>query len=152
LLWENDLIQKEFRDEVQMLILNGEEWQFGAAQTSVKQILEFRLDEMANKMQKVAPRLWDMLEILLSATKKVQRVSESTLGDAAAEDNELYWTHVDTHSLEGIIEMIMEDENAQKMRIKAHCSALVIIVCDLFCKFLEQQPIEIYFDRRKSSF
>ena len=41
--WAYGFIQKEFKDEVQMLILNGEEWQFGAARASVKQILEFRM-------------------------------------------------------------------------------------------------------------
>jgi hypothetical protein len=125
-----DLVQKGFRDEVQMLILNGKEWQFGAAQATVKQILEFRLDEMAKKMQKIAPRLWDVLGILLSATKTIQQQSES-MPSGADEDDEEYWVHIDTHSLEGIIEMITQDQKAREQRRKARRTALVTIVSHL---------------------
>ena len=103
------LIQKEFKDEVQMLILNGEEWQFGASWAFLKQIPEFRIDKMAKKMKEIAPRLWDMLGSLLSAMKRVSKIQEPGTPDKDDEnaDSE-YWVYVDTHSLEGIIEMIME--------------------------------------------
>ena len=54
--WAYHLIQKELRGKILKLILSGEE--LGAARASLKQILEFRLDEIAKKIAHSSGTYW----------------------------------------------------------------------------------------------
>ena len=84
LKWAFEAVKGRYKYEVQQLILDGEEWQFGASQMMAQQIEDFKVKKMAGQMKDVAPELWDLLDTLLSATKKhtsVTAVGVITLQD-----------------------------------------------------------------------
>ncbi|KAJ7702952.1 hypothetical protein B0H14DRAFT_2164322, partial [Mycena olivaceomarginata] len=61
-------------------------WHFSAANTSAKQLQNFRIEDMAVRMQALAPELWDMLGLLLSAHRQSD-VEDDPMGVDWAVDN-----------------------------------------------------------------
>jgi hypothetical protein len=45
-------------------------WHFSALRASAKQLEDFRIEDMAEKMKNLAPELWDMLGSVLLADRK----------------------------------------------------------------------------------
>ncbi|KAJ7908542.1 hypothetical protein B0H13DRAFT_2233244 [Mycena leptocephala] len=53
-------------------------WHFSAANTSAKQLQDFRIEDMAMRMKALAPELWDLLGLLLSANLLISVMMQST--------------------------------------------------------------------------
>ena len=88
-------------------------------------------------MQASDPQLWDLLELLMSATKvggrKVEHETEmNTRVPDNGGDNE-YWDHFTDLDLEGIIEKIVNDPGARVHSNIARWEAIIKVVSPSLC-------------------
>ncbi|KAJ7896350.1 hypothetical protein B0H14DRAFT_2306070, partial [Mycena olivaceomarginata] len=67
LAWAHGVIKLKYAQLIRDLADKDNGWHFSAANTSAKQLQNFRIEDMAVRMQALAPELWDMLGLLLSA-------------------------------------------------------------------------------------
>ncbi|KAG6884204.1 hypothetical protein C0992_006774 [Termitomyces sp. T32_za158] len=108
------LLKSQLCSDVKKLITHGDEWQFGASSARAHQLEEFQLDQMADKMARISPCLWNILETLLSSTQKASSSSQSldskSLDSTFPDQEEEYWEQADDIGLEGIIEIISGDK------------------------------------------
>jgi len=70
LMWANDLMKSQYATSVQELANKQNGWHFGALRASAQKQQEFRIKDMAQKMEELAPELWDLLRLMLSADKR----------------------------------------------------------------------------------
>ncbi|KAK7055893.1 hypothetical protein R3P38DRAFT_2682417 [Favolaschia claudopus] len=70
LAWANGKIKLKYAQHVRDLADKENGWHFSASNTSAKQLLDFRIEDMAAKMRRLAPDLWDLVGILLSASQQ----------------------------------------------------------------------------------
>jgi len=86
-------------------------------------------------MQASAPWLWDLLELLMSATKvggrKIEDETEMNTGADGGGDSK-YWDHFSDLDLEGIIEKIIDDPAARIRRNIARQEAIIKVVSSSF--------------------
>jgi hypothetical protein len=68
--WENDLLKSRYAESIWELAKKENVWHFGALRASAKKPQEFRIEDMAQKMEDLAPELWDLLGLMLSADKR----------------------------------------------------------------------------------
>ena len=82
--WANSVVKAKYAGSIRAMtdVRNG--WHFGAATASAKQLRDFRIEEMAEKMQEMAPELWDMLGLMLSADAR--QTKKRTQSQAASRD------------------------------------------------------------------
>lgn len=82
--WANSAIKAKYAGSIRAMtdVRNG--WHFGAATASAEQLQDFRIEEMAEKMQEMAPELWDMLGLMLSADAR--QTKKRTQSQAASRD------------------------------------------------------------------
>jgi hypothetical protein len=116
--WANDCMKQKYAQDVKDLSQKVNGWHFGALHTSEDQLKEFRIEDMARDMQRLAPELWDLLGLMLSADRNVGRqrkAAERAAGEAAnseadrvtvdaRDDSEMYW--------DGLNDVIMQDDVA----------------------------------------
>jgi hypothetical protein len=67
LAWAHGKIKTEYAQLIRDLADKDNGWHFSAANTSAKQLQDFRIEDMAARMKALAPELWDLLGLLLSA-------------------------------------------------------------------------------------
>jgi hypothetical protein len=67
LAWANDLVKSRYVESVQELAKKENGWHFGTLQASAKKLQEFWIEDMAQKMEDLAPELWDLLGLMLFA-------------------------------------------------------------------------------------
>jgi hypothetical protein len=72
LAWVHTAVKTMYSTEIKQLIAN-KEWQFNASQASALQIQEFRIEDMATKMQGLAPELWGILDLLLMGEQRLEK-------------------------------------------------------------------------------
>ncbi|KAJ6561335.1 hypothetical protein B0H10DRAFT_2239968 [Mycena sp. CBHHK59/15] len=70
LAWANGIIKLKYAELIRNLADN---WHFSAANTSAEQLQNFRIEDMAARMKTLAPELWDMLGLLLSANRQTSQ-------------------------------------------------------------------------------
>jgi hypothetical protein len=70
LAWVNDLVKSRYVESVRELAKKENGWHFGALQASAKKPQEFRIEDMAQKMEDLAPELWDLLGLMLSTDER----------------------------------------------------------------------------------
>ena len=74
LVWASSVMKARYVKLIAELSGRDNRWHFGALHASTKQLKEFKIEEMAEKMEDLAPELWDLLGLLLSAdTRQTQR-------------------------------------------------------------------------------
>ena len=76
--WASNLIKQKYSQDIRDLadIENG--WHFGALKASEKKLADFRIEDMAEKMQELAPELWDLLGLMLTAnSREAQQKTEA---------------------------------------------------------------------------
>ncbi|KAF8196219.1 hypothetical protein K438DRAFT_1586070, partial [Mycena galopus ATCC 62051] len=84
LKWARGVIKSKYAQFIRDLADIDNAWHFLAANTSAKQLQNFRIEDMAARMRDLAPDLWDMLGILLRPTS----VDDDPMDlDLAEEDN-----------------------------------------------------------------
>jgi hypothetical protein len=58
-------------------------WHFGALHASAQKLQEFQIKDMAQKMEELAPELWDLLGLMLSTDKRqTERIVKARSQDA----------------------------------------------------------------------
>jgi hypothetical protein len=63
--WARKAIQKSTTQAIKILTAN-DDWHFNAEHASAADLEDFKIEEMAARMKKLAPDLWTLLQILLS--------------------------------------------------------------------------------------
>ncbi|KAF8171789.1 hypothetical protein K438DRAFT_1981940 [Mycena galopus ATCC 62051] len=63
--WARQTIQKKTVESIKVLTAN-DDWHFNAGNASVADLEDFKIEEMAAGMKKLAPDLWHLLNLLLS--------------------------------------------------------------------------------------
>ena len=71
LTWANDLMKSRYAASVRELANKENRWHFGALHASAQKLQEFRIEDMAQKMEELAPELWDLLGLIGFATVSV---------------------------------------------------------------------------------
>lgn len=69
-------------------------WHFGAANVSAEQLADFRVEELAQDMECMAPELWHFLDVLLSANTKLA-ASNARGPDTLDDEKDEYWAQLD---------------------------------------------------------
>ncbi|KAK7032885.1 hypothetical protein R3P38DRAFT_2618776 [Favolaschia claudopus] len=77
LAWANGKIKLKYAQHIRDLADKDNGWHFSATNTSAKQLLQFRIEDMAAQMKRLAPDLWDLVGILLSASHQSDADIES---------------------------------------------------------------------------
>jgi hypothetical protein len=65
--WASNLIKLKYSQDIQDLADIENRWHFGTLKASEKKLADFHIKDMAEKMQEVAPELWDLLGMMLAA-------------------------------------------------------------------------------------
>ncbi|KAF4566199.1 hypothetical protein EYR36_011614 [Pleurotus pulmonarius] len=110
LQWANEFVKSKYADEISALVDRDNGLHFSASTASAQQISDFRIEEMAKKMQVLAPHVWNLLDTLLSALRKPNFTADSE-GDLVMDppvdvDEDLeYYGDTD---IEGIINLLDE--------------------------------------------
>jgi hypothetical protein len=73
LKWASNLMKARYASSIRELTRKEHGWHFSALRASAKQLEDFRIEDMAEKMRNLAPELWDMLGEVLSADRKQSR-------------------------------------------------------------------------------
>ncbi|KAJ7750539.1 hypothetical protein B0H16DRAFT_1842618 [Mycena metata] len=71
--WEN---KTQYAQSIRDLAEKDNGWHFSARNTSAAQLQNFRIEDMAKNMKSLAPELWDLLGLLLSANRQTMEVDE----------------------------------------------------------------------------
>ena len=138
--WANNFFKQNYAASIRELADKDNGWHFNALHASQYKLQEFQVEDMAKNMQQLAPELWDMLGLMLSANRREMRHARSFDRDAdqvmkAAEDDnddEEYWME-----LEGLYVEADEDEveatipkRHDPQQMAKRCDALITIVCN----------------------
>jgi hypothetical protein len=123
---QQDLVQV-YKRELTELVRPDNGAHFNAASVSTEQLESFRVDNTAAGMARIAPCLWDLLDVLLLTNGRTTNVADE------GEDEE-YWEHMDfpedSDELEQIILDVApgdHDHNIRKRR-RDQKSAIIEIV------------------------
>jgi hypothetical protein len=88
LAWAHGKIKIEYAQLIRDLADKDNGWHFSAANTSAKQLQDFRIEDMAARMKALAPELWDLLGLLLSANhQRGVEVADDLMDTDLPEDN-----------------------------------------------------------------
>jgi hypothetical protein len=135
--WASDLIKSRYAESVRELAKKENGWHFGALRASAKKLQEFRIEEMAQKMEELAPELWDLLGLMLSADRRqTERIAKQTKAQEA--DGDQVMGNVEDKPEEIMIDNMNIEEASnpnysRNPRSLAECrEALVTIVSCLF--------------------
>ena len=139
LTWANDLIRSRYAESIRELAKKENGWHFGALRASAKKLQEFQIEDMASKMEELAPELWDLLELMLSADKR-QTARIARWARSREADGDQVMGSVDEDQQEDIVvdEVNIEDaSNPNRSRNPRSTAerheALATIVSVLFC-------------------
>ena len=100
-----NIIKHTYLHEIRHLASAESGWHFGASNSSIKQLEDFSLEEMALEMENHAPHWWSLLSTLLNNNTRAQEASGDG-GDGMQDlenDGVDYWDQVDEIELEGLI-------------------------------------------------
>jgi hypothetical protein len=106
---------------------------FAVSHTSVEQLEEFNMDLLGRGMQRLAPKLWGLLDRLLFAGKKYVGVAVSTKGPEDSDEEDTYWEAFGDRELDGLMGVSADTASAKQERITAHHNKLVMIVSSIKC-------------------
>lgn len=65
--WAGEVMQKTYGKSTRDMSHKTNGWHFGALRASEAKLTDFRIEDMAKKMKAMAPELWAMLGLMLSA-------------------------------------------------------------------------------------
>lgn len=67
--WAAGVMQNTYAQSIREMAHISNGWHFGAFRASEAKLKDFRIEDMAEKMKKMAPELWAMLGLMLSANR-----------------------------------------------------------------------------------
>jgi hypothetical protein len=87
LAWAHKKIKIMYAQRIRDLADKDNGWHFSAANTSAKQLQDFRIEDMAARMKDMAPELWDLLGLLLSANRRNDIEADDAMDTDLREDS-----------------------------------------------------------------
>lgn len=95
-IWCHDMLLRTYSESMQQLTRKEAGWHFSALRAQPQQIQDFRLDEMADTMRRVVPRLWGLIYTLMSGGQREQMGSVEIDDDEVLDDDETaLWAVID---------------------------------------------------------
>ncbi|KAH7917504.1 hypothetical protein BV22DRAFT_1108559 [Leucogyrophana mollusca] len=93
----SNLIKRTYARSISELARRENGWHFSALRASAKQLEAFRLEEMAQDMERLAPELWELLDTMLSADHKESSGPRNVRPhrNSMPTEEEDYWNRVD---------------------------------------------------------
>ncbi|KZP14845.1 hypothetical protein FIBSPDRAFT_751267 [Athelia psychrophila] len=79
--WAEEVMQKTYTQSIREMSHKSNGWHFGALHASAGQLRDFRIEDMAEKMRKMAPELWAILGLMLHANRRGPDEEQETDGD-----------------------------------------------------------------------
>ena len=83
----NDIIKKKYANDIRELSHKDNGWYFGALKTSEEQLTNFQIEDMACNMACLAPELWDLLGLMLSADWNARKMECTAPAHSAGMDD-----------------------------------------------------------------
>src|SRR5271170_6818680 len=77
LTWASNLVKQMYAHSIKRLMPWENGWHFNALRASVDQLNDFHIEVMVQEMKQLAPELWEMLDILLLADKKLNQQDDT---------------------------------------------------------------------------
>ncbi|KAI6144646.1 hypothetical protein BKA82DRAFT_144732 [Pisolithus tinctorius] len=125
------MVENTYLQELHSLASENNGWHFGASSASTKQLEDFSLQQMAQKMGEGAPKWWGLLGTLLGGKGSGGLGGQSghVVGKTSESEREFsnYWDEVDEIDLEGMINELTGEYPSVKERCANHCSAIKLM-------------------------
>lgn len=67
--WARGIMMSKYSQDIQDLAHKRNGWHFGALRTSEEQLKEFRIEDMAHQMARLAPDVWELIGLMLSGDR-----------------------------------------------------------------------------------
>ncbi|KAF7969309.1 hypothetical protein HWV62_27741 [Athelia sp. TMB] len=94
--WAGEVMRKTYAQSIREMSHKNNGWHFGALHTSAAQLRDFRIEDMAEKMKRMAPELWAMLGLMLAANgrrsdegQELDGEGDVTMGAPAGAETEM---------------------------------------------------------------
>jgi len=78
--WAHNVAKKKYALSIKSLAHKSHGWHFNAFRASAKQLEDFRIEDMAERMRELEPELWDLMDLMLgggSAQMANSKVTDS---------------------------------------------------------------------------
>jgi hypothetical protein len=86
--WAHGIMKKKYANNIRELSHKDNGWHFGALKTSEEQLNNFRIEDMARDMAHLAPELWDLLGLMLSANRNARKMERAAPANSVGMDDE----------------------------------------------------------------
>lgn len=138
--WATEFVKSKYGDEIRDLVQRNNGWHFSASTATATQLQEFRIEDMAEKMQLIAPQLWDLVGLLLSAVKPA--IPSDPKADSTAcvsdEDDDEYMWQLGASDFGAVVELIEEEAKySREERLARRRKAILTVVSHLNWQSLE---------------
>ncbi|KAF8214387.1 hypothetical protein K438DRAFT_2149740 [Mycena galopus ATCC 62051] len=87
--WANSLIKGQYAQAIKDLVDKENGWHFVPTRAAMEKLEVFRIEDMARDMKAIAPQLWDLIGLLLSADKQASNMPEADNLMDTDEDDDL---------------------------------------------------------------
>lgn len=141
--WAHNVMKEHYSESIHYLASNRDNgWHFGALHASAQKLQDFRIEDMAREIKRLAPELWDLLDILLSTEQESKHLRHrDTDGDEVMrapdvdEDADLWDQLENLWCLDaGEFDELGDAINTSNPRKAAtRRKALIMMVCPGFC-------------------
>ncbi|KAJ7169358.1 hypothetical protein C8R43DRAFT_1121232 [Mycena crocata] len=74
--WANSIVKGKYAQAIRDLVDKDNGWHFVPTRAAMEKLEIFRIEDMARDMKAIAPQLWDLIGLLLSADKQASNLSE----------------------------------------------------------------------------
>lgn len=131
LQWATEYVKSKYAGEIRDLVQRNSGWHFSASTATADQLQEFRIEEMAERMQQIAPQLWDLVGLLLSAVKPIKSdlSGDSEMSGPDEEEEEYLWQQVGDLDLGEIVEFLEEESRStREKRLAKRRQAIITVV------------------------
>ncbi|KAG1817860.1 hypothetical protein EV424DRAFT_1324185, partial [Suillus variegatus] len=125
--WASGIMSDVYMQEIVDLSAKKHGSHFAVSHTSVEQLEEFNMDLLGRGMQRLAPKLWGLLDKLLFAGKKSVGVAVSTKGPEDSDEDDVYWEAFGDRELDGSMG-VSADASARQEKITARHNKLKKVV------------------------
>ncbi|KAG1889562.1 hypothetical protein F4604DRAFT_1877154 [Suillus subluteus] len=130
--WATDITKDICAQEIYNLAAKGSGTHFDVTHTTVKQLEDFRVAELATIMEKSALVTWNLLESMLSGrTQSKVTIGRDRDGDIIMEsssDEEAYWEEIGEGDLEGsLVSSLANNAEFERTKLQKHRAAKTLL-------------------------
>ena len=100
--WAHGIIMSKYSQDIQDLAHKRNGWHFGALRTSEEQLKEFRIEDMAQNIARLAPDVWELVGLMLGGERDadaplepLSNVLEGSMEQTMDQDEQELWDQVD---------------------------------------------------------